>query len=158
MTAKKFNDLFRVSRCGYTGEDGFELSIPHKSVLPFVEMLTSKKENGVQLAKFVGLGARDTLRLEAGLCLYGHELTEEISPIEATLGWTISKRRKQEGGFLGFETIKKHIKEGVSKKRSGFIVEGPPAREGVEITNKEGLTVGVVTSGTHSPSLKKSIG
>lgn len=90
------------------------------------------------MAHWVGLGARDTLRLEAGLCLYGHELSEEISPIEAVLGWTISKRRKEQGGFLGYEVVKKHLLEGVKKKRSGFIVEGPPARDGVEILSKDG--------------------
>jgi len=85
------------------------------------------------VAKWVGLGARDTLRLEAGLCLYGHELEENISPIEAVLGWTISKRRKEELGFLGDKIVQKHLKEGVSKKRVGFMVEGAPAREGTEI-------------------------
>lgn len=158
LTPKKFGTEFRVSRCGYTGEDGFELSIPQQSVLPFVESLTEKKVDGVQAAKFIGLGARDTLRLEAGLCLYGHELTEQISPIEAMLAWTISKRRKQEGGFLGFETVKKHIDDGVLKKRSGFIVDGPPAREGTEVFTKDGKLVGTVTSGTHAPTLKKTIG
>jgi aminomethyltransferase len=128
-------------------------------VLPFVEALTSKKDaDGNQIGKFVGLGARDTLRLEAGLCLYGHELNEETSPIEAVLGWTISKRRKENGGFLGDAVVKKHLKEGVERKRVGFIVEGPPAREGVEIQTKNGEKVGVITSGTHSPTLKKSLG
>lgn len=96
--------------------------------------------------------------MEAGLCLYGHELDEHISPIEAVLGWTISKRRKEEGGFLGYQLVKKHLDEGVSKKRSGFYVDGPPAREGTEIYTKDGKLVGTVTSGTYSPSLKKTIG
>ena len=72
------------------------------------------------MAALVGLGARDSLRLEAGLCLYGHDLNEHISPVEASLLWTISKRRREEGGFLGYDTVKKHIDEGVSKKRVGF--------------------------------------
>jgi aminomethyltransferase len=153
------NDTIRVTRCGYTGEDGFEVSVPEKRILAFVEALQKEKDvSGEAVAKWVGLGARDTLRLEAGLCLYGHELNETISPIEAVLGWTISKRRKEHGGFLGFETVKKHIKEGVTKKRVGFIVDGPPARENVEIQTKDGKKVGVVSSGSPSPSLKLSIG
>lgn len=98
MTSKELkykNETIRVSRCGYTGEDGFEVSVPEKLVVHFCESLESHKDNGQQIAKWVGLGARDTLRLEAGLCLYGHELDETISPIEAALGWTISKRRKE---------------------------------------------------------------
>ena len=97
--------------------------------------------------------------MEAGLCLYGHELNEDTSPIEAVLGWTISKRRKEQGGFLGYETVKKHLEQGVKSKRSGFIVEGPPAREGTEIHTKDGKVVGKVTSGAPAPSLKnKPIG
>jgi len=79
----------------------------------------------------IGLGARDSLRLEAGLCLYGHDINESTSPIEAALAWTISKRRKEEGGYLGSDIVKKHIDDGVSKKRCGFIAEGKlPVREG----------------------------
>lgn len=131
----KFQDsIIRVSRCGYTGEDGFEVSVPEKQIFNFVTALeASKDSNGNAVAKWVGLGARDTLRLEAGLCLYGHELNEDISPIEAVLGWTISKRRKEQGGFLGYETVKKHLEQGVKSKRAGIIVEGPPARDGVEL-------------------------
>lgn len=98
------------------------------------------------------------MRLEAGLCLYGHELNDKINPIEAALAWTISKRRKEEGGYLGDELVKKQMKEGTKKKRVGFVVEGPPAREGVKVLDGEGKEVGYVTSGTHSPSLKQSIG
>ena len=152
-------EQIRVTRCGYTGEDGFEVSIPEGLILSFADIITNTKDNnGAQLAHWVGLGARDTLRLEAGLCLYGHELNEDISPIEAVLGWTISKRRKEQGGFLGYETVKKHLEQGVKKKRAGFIVDGPPARDGVEIHNKDGQIIGKVTSGAPSPSLKKSIG
>lgn len=137
MTSKELGfdgQTIRVSRCGYTGEDGFEVSVPEKSILNFVSALGDLKEsNGDKTAMWVGLGARDTLRLEAGLCLYGHELNEDISPIEAVLGWTISKRRKEHGGFLGFETVKKHLEQGVKKKRSGFITIGAPARDGAEI-------------------------
>jgi glycine cleavage system T protein len=99
MTSKVMKykgETIRVSRCGYTGEDGFEISVPEKLAVPFAQALeTGKDSKGTVLAKWVGLGARDTLRLEAGLCLYGHELNEDISPIDAVLGWTISKRRKE---------------------------------------------------------------
>lgn len=149
----------RVSRCGYTGEDGFEVSVPESLALPFAQDLRSKKnENGQDYALWVGLGARDTLRLEAGLCLYGHELNENISPIEAVLGWTISKRRKEQGGFLGYDRVKKELEHGVKQKRAGFITEGPPARDGAKIQTKDGKEVGYVTSGAPSPSLKKNIG
>lgn len=101
----------------------------------------------------IGLGARDSLRLEAGLCLYGHDINEYISPIEAALSWTISKRRKESGGYLGSDIVKSHIEKGVLKKRSGFIAEGKlPVREGAEIFNK-GTKIGVVTSGGPSPCL-----
>ena len=156
---KKEGTNLRVSRCGYTGEDGFEVSVPNQSVLPFVEHLRSKKDsNGNQIAKFIGLGARDSLRLEAGLCLYGHDLNEETSPVEGMLSWTISKRRKEKGGFIGYDRIKKDLTDGVSRKRTGFVVEGIPAREGAEIETESGITVGRVTSGGPSPSLKQNIG
>lgn len=118
------------------------------------ELLKIKNpENGSALNEMVGLGARDSLRLEAGLCLYGHDINEEVSPIEGALAWTISKRRKEEGGYLGFENVNKHIAEGVIKKRCGFIAAGKlPVREGAEIFNK-GTKVGVVCSGGPSPCL-----
>jgi aminomethyltransferase len=109
----------------------------------------------------IGLGARDSLRLEAGLCLYGHDINDEVSPIEAMLAWTISKRRKEQGGFLGYDTVLKHINDGVSKKRCGFVVtQGKlPVREGVELFNDKGEKVGAVTSGGPAPSLdNKGIG
>lgn len=149
-----------VSRCGYTGEDGFEVSVPNDSIEHFMESLLDKqRDDGEPYAKCVGLAARDSLRLEAGLCLYGHDLSEEVSPIEGMLAWTMSKRRRDEGGFLGYETVKRHIDEGVKTKRCGFIVEGKaPVREGAEIFTKEGVKVGNVTSGIPSPTLKKPIG
>ena len=85
-----------VSRCGYTGEDGFEISVPNNKIVAFMEALMSKKDkDGNRIAECAGLGARDSLRLEAGLCLYGHDISEEVSPIEAMLAWTISKRRRE---------------------------------------------------------------
>lgn len=148
-----------VSRCGYTGEDGFEISIPNSHIEAFMEKLwTVKGSEGEQLAQPVGLGARDSLRLEAGLCLYGHELNEDISPIEAMLAWTISKRRKESFGFLGDHIVKKHLAEGVTKKRCGFIGDKIPIREGTELFLEDGTKVGLVTSGTKGPSLNKAIG
>ena len=125
-----------VSRCGYTGEDGFEVSVPNEHIEMFMEALLepSNDSDGAQIAECVGLGARDSLRLEAGLCLYGHDISEETSPIEGMLLWTISKRRREEGGFLGYDVVKKHIEEGVSRKRCGFVVDGKvPVREGAEL-------------------------
>ena len=93
----------------------------------------TQEDGETPVAVPVGLGARDSLRLEAGLCLYGHELEEDISPIEAMLAWTISKRRKESFGFLGDHLVKKHIADGVSRKRCGFIADKVPIREGTEL-------------------------
>jgi aminomethyltransferase len=109
----------------------------------------------------VGLGARDSLRLEAGLCLYGHDLNETISPIEGTLAWTISKRRREQGGFLGYDVVKKQLESGVARKRVGFIAEGKlPPREGAELVTRcdKRTKVGVISSGAPSPSLGINIG
>ncbi|KAJ3262643.1 hypothetical protein HK103_000172 [Boothiomyces macroporosus] len=154
MTAKKLELAgipCYVSRCGYTGEDGFEISVPHEKVVELTETLLSHPD--VELA---GLGARDSLRLEAGLCLYGHDLNEEITPVEGALTWTIGQRRRKEGGFLGAEKILPQIKGGVSKRRIGLIVEGAPAREHTEIY-ADGKKIGEITSGCPSPTLKKNI-
>lgn len=119
------------------------------------------KEGGQAIAEMVGLGARDSLRLESGLCLYGHDLNETISPIEGTLAWTISKRRKEQGGFLGYDVVKKQIDTGVSRKRVGFIGEGKlPAREGAELVTRDAARtkVGIVCSGAPGPSFGHNIG
>lgn len=152
-----------VSRCGYTGEDGFEVSLPNNIVVPFMDAVFAVKDQGEQLARPVGLGARDSLRLEAGLCLYGHELKEDISPVKAMLSWTISKRRKEELGFLGSSMVKQHLTEGVSRKRCGFVGDKVPIREKTELflPNADGSAgeyVGRVTSGMVTPSLGKAIG
>jgi len=149
-----------VSRCGYTGEDGFEVSVANADIEAFMEGLWKIKDatTGEQIAYPVGLGARDSLRLEAGLCLYGHELTETISPIEAMLAWTISKRRKESLGFLGDHLVKEHMDQGVTTKRCGFIGDKVPIREGTELFSKEGQRVGTVTSGTKGPSVGKAVG
>lgn len=142
-----------VSRSGYTGEDGFEISVPADKASVVAEALLRSGE-----AQPAGLGARDVLRLEAGLCLYGHDMDDNISPVEAGLTWTISPKRRTEGGFIGAEHILKQLQMGVGKVRVGLEgLSGPPAREGAEIANSEGQVVGRVCSGTHSPVLDKTI-
>lgn len=156
MNIKGVNGSCRVTRCGYTGEDGFEISVPTESVVQFSEALA--KEPEVMLA---GLGPRDTLRLEAGLNLMGHDMTPDITPIEAGLAWSVGKRRREEGGFPGAEVILKQLKEGVSRTRIGFVIEGKPtARENYAIYDADGTTqIGYVTSGSLSPTLEtKTIG
>jgi len=144
-----------VSRCGYTGEDGFEISIPKAETARIWNALLATEDVKVLPA---ALGVRDSLRLEAGLCLYGHDLNESITPIEATLAWLISKRRREAGGFPGAEVIQRQLKEGTTRKRVGLnILSGAPAREDAVVQDLEGNKVGVVTSGTHSPVLKRAI-
>ncbi|KYR02298.1 aminomethyltransferase [Tieghemostelium lacteum] len=147
-----------VTRCGYTGEDGFEISVHSNQAQKLAEILlscTTPKEQGILPA---GLGARDSLRLEAGLCLYGHDLNEDITPIEGTLAWLIGKRRREQGGFPGANIILPQIKDGVSKKRVGVLIQGPPAREGTQIIDPiTKQPIGNVTSGTLSPMTKDSI-
>ncbi|XP_063448466.1 aminomethyltransferase, mitochondrial-like isoform X1 [Mytilus trossulus] len=145
----------RVTRCGYTGEDGVEISVPSdKSVELAIRLMNSKAGN----VKLIGLGARDSLRLEAGLCLYGNDITETTSPVEATLMWTIGKRRRQDADFPGAEVILEQIKQKPTRKRIGIISEGPPARGGTKIYNESGTTqIGELTSGCPSPSLKKNV-
>ncbi|KAJ3111024.1 Aminomethyltransferase, mitochondrial [Phlyctochytrium bullatum] len=155
-----------VSRCGYTGEDGFEISLGHEESKNLCEILMQSAE-----VKLAGLGARDSLRLEAGLCLYGHDIDDSTTPVEASLAWTIAKRRRAEGGFLGSETILPLLQKGanVPRRRVGFIVEGAPARgmlkrqmfltnlEGAIIKSPSGEDIGVVTSGCPSPVLKTNV-
>jgi len=142
----------QVSRSGYTGEDGFEISIPTANIEHMCDLLLSHDES-----KLAGLGARDALRLEAGLCLYGHELDETTSPVEADLMWTVGKR-KLKGGFPGFDVVKRQLMEGVTRQRIGLVGEKAPFRDGAEVYNEEGRKVGVVVSGSFSPCLKKPIG
>ena len=141
-----------ITRSGYTGEDGFEISIPNTNVENFIKLLSDKG------AKPIGLGARDTLRLEAGLCLYGHELNQKINPIQANLKWAISKRRREEGGFKGWENIKKDLQNGVSKIRIGVKPSGRIiAREGTKIFSSSNEEIGVITSGTFGPSVNSPV-
>lgn len=143
-----------VTRCGYTGEDGFEISVPADKALQLFETLIDRDD-----VRPVGLGARDSLRLEAGLCLYGNDIDDTTSPVEAGLTWTIGKRRREEGGFLGAETILKHINEGTTRRRMAFVMaKGAPARGGEALLSESGEAVGKVTSGGFSPSLGVAIG
>ncbi|KAF2726712.1 glycine cleavage system T protein [Polyplosphaeria fusca] len=148
-----------VSRGGYTGEDGFEISIPPYATDAIAEYMLDSAKDELRLA---GLGARDTLRLEAGMCLYGHDLDDSTTPVEAALSWIIGKDRRANGGFHGDSVILQQLKKkseggGVSRRRVGFIIEGAPAREGAEIVDEAGEKIGTITSGCPSPALKKNI-
>ena len=137
-----------ITRSGYTGEDGFEISIPND----FVDKLTRELIN--KGSKLIGLGARDTLRLEAGLCLYGHDLDKDKTPVEANLKWAISKERISKGDFIGSDIIIKQLNNGVSKIRVGIKPEGRIiAREKTKIFNQSDVHIGEITSGTFGPSV-----
>ena len=137
-----------ITRSGYTGEDGFEISLPNEHAEKFTKNLIEKG------AKLIGLGARDTLRLEAGLCLYGHELSKDKTPVEANLKWAISKKRVSKGNFIGSDIINKQLTNGVSKIRVGIKPEGKViAREKTKIFNQSDLHIGEITSGTFGPSV-----
>ena len=155
MTGNNFSydgeNLF-ITRSGYTGEDGFEISIPNKKVEKLIDFLISKD------VKPIGLGARDTLRLEAGLCLYGHDLNENINPVEANLKWAIAKKRKEVGGFNGWDKIKNLLNNGSEKIRVGIKPEGKIiARENTKIFSSDGEQIGFVTSGTFGPSVNAPV-
>ncbi|MDE0705438.1 MAG: glycine cleavage system aminomethyltransferase GcvT [Rhodospirillaceae bacterium] len=140
---------FWISRSGYTGEDGFEISVPASHATALAEALLDSDE--VALA---GLGARDSLRLEAGLCLYGHDIDLTTTPVEAGLSWSIGKRRRAEGGFVGAGTILDQLRNGPARRRIGLRLEGrAPAREGAEICDAGGAPVGRVTSGGFGPTV-----
>ena len=151
-TFKYLDEDIYITRSGYTGEDGFEISIKNKNTEIFVEKLINEG------AKLIGLGARDTLRLEAGLCLYGHDMDINKSPVEANLKWAISKNRIREGGFIGFEKIKSQIEKGVSKVRVGIKPEGKIiAREKTSIFSEDDKNIGEITSGTFGPSVQAPV-
>jgi aminomethyltransferase len=142
-----------ITRSGYTGEDGYEISLPASQIDAFANDLLDDER-----VKLAGLGARDSLRLEAGLCLYGHDIDESTSPVEAGLAWSIGKRRRIGGGFAGAERILRELRDGPARKRIGLLLEGrQPAREGAQITTTDGEIVGVVTSGSFAPSLERCI-
>jgi aminomethyltransferase len=138
-----------VSRSGYTGEDGFEISVPADHALELAQRMLAQE--GVEA---IGLGARDSLRLEAGLCLYGHDIDATTSPIEAGLAWSIGKRRREEGGFPGARRIQDELRHGPKRRRVGIKPDGrAPAREGTAILGLSGEGLGVVTSGGFGPSV-----
>jgi aminomethyltransferase len=139
-----------VSRSGYTGEDGFEISVKAEEAERLWKAFLADAR-----VKPIGLGARDSLRLEAGLCLYGHDIDTTTSPVEAGLQWSIQKRRREEGGFVGAGRVRRELREGPARKRVGLLPEGrAPAREGTEIVDpNSGRVVGKVTSGGFGPSL-----
>uniref|UniRef100_A0A9J8A7Z4 Aminomethyltransferase, mitochondrial n=1 Tax=Cyprinus carpio carpio TaxID=630221 RepID=A0A9J8A7Z4_CYPCA len=153
----------RVTRCGYTGEDGveisisnecclFKISVPSGDVVSLTEKLLADSE-----VKLAGLGARDSLRLEAGLCLYGNDIDETTTPVEASLVWTIGKRRRQAQDFLGADIIVPQIKAKTQRKRVGLISTGPPVRQHTPILSSDGRVIGEVTSGCPSPCLKQNV-
>jgi aminomethyltransferase len=142
-----------ISRSGYTGEDGFEISVPARDVTRIAELLCAQAE-----VKPIGLGARDSLRLEAGLPLYGHDLDHSTTPVEAGLTFALAKRRRAEGGFPGWHRLAKELADGPIRKRVGLLIEGrQPVREGAMVVDGEGNEVGKVTSGGFSPCLEAPI-
>lgn len=137
-----------ATRSGYTGEDGFELPLPNEHAVAIWDELLSDER-----IEAIGLGARDSLRLEAGLCLYGHDIDETTSPVEARLTWSIQKRRREGGGFPGAARIQHEIANGPSRKRVGIKPEGrTPARQGTVIQDTASNDIGVVTSGGFGPT------
>jgi aminomethyltransferase len=152
MTGRPLNvggtDCF-VTRSGYTGEDGFEISVPGDALDNVARKLLGDME-----VKPIGLGARDSLRMEAGLCLYGNDITETTTPVEASLVWAIQKRRREQGGFPGAGIVQRQLAEGPTRKRVGILPEGKaPARAHTEIANEHGEVVGEVTSGGFGPTV-----
>jgi len=146
-----------VSCSGYTGEDGYEVSVPNDHAEAFANALLAFDE-----VEWIGLGARDSLRLEAGLCLYGHDIDTTTTPIEASLNWAIQKVRRLEGeraaGFTGADIILPQFTNKPARKRVGFLVDGrAPVREGAEIVDEAGNVQGTVTSGGFSPTLSQPI-
>jgi aminomethyltransferase len=142
-----------ISRSGYTGEDGFEISVAAARVAEVADLLLQQEE-----VKPIGLGARDSLRLEAGLPLYGHDLDETVTPVEAGLEFALSKRRREQGGYPGWERIVRELENGAIRRRVGLAVEGrQPVREGAAVVDADGDEVGKVTSGGFSPMLEAPI-
>ncbi|NQV55854.1 MAG: glycine cleavage system aminomethyltransferase GcvT [Rhodospirillales bacterium] len=142
-----------ISRSGYTGEDGFEISVPGAGAEEAARLLLSEDEVAP-----AGLGARDSLRLEAGLCLYGHDIDIATNPVEAGLSWSIGKRRREEGGFPGAEIILDQLKNGPARRRVGLKLQGrAPAREGADIVAGAGEVIGKLTSGGFGPTINCAI-
>jgi len=146
--------FIHVSRSGYTGEDGFEISVKHDDVLALTEALLTHPD-----VEMIGLGARDSLRMEAGLCLYGHELSESVSPVEAGLIRSIPKhRRSANAGYLGAVRVASDLADKTTKRLIGILPDGAdPARKGTEIQDGKGNTIGVITSGGFGPTVARPI-
>jgi aminomethyltransferase len=160
MTARRVDilgaDCF-VTRSGYTGEDGFEISVPADRADAVARRLIAEDEVAP-----IGLGARDSLRLEAGLCLYGHDIDTDTTPVEARLVWAIGKARRQGGeremGYPGAEIVEQQITDGPARRRVGLLPEGrAPVREGAELQDGAGKTVGHVTSGGFGPTMEAPV-
>ncbi|MEH6828497.1 glycine cleavage T C-terminal barrel domain-containing protein, partial [Parasphingorhabdus sp.] len=142
-----------ISRSGYTGEDGFEISVPADQAVALANALTAMDE-----VRPIGLGARDSLRLEAGLPLYGHDMNPDILPVEANLNFALSKARREESNFAGAEQVLAQYPDKAAKKRIGLFVDGrQPIREGAAVIDDTGATIGTVTSGGFSPTLQRPI-
>ncbi len=142
-----------ISRSGYTGEDGFEISVPAEHAVTLAAALTELEE-----VRPIGLGARDSLRLEAGLPLYGHDMNADILPVEANLNFALSKARREEGNFAGADRVLAQYPDKAAKKRIGLFVDGrQPVREGATVVDDAGETIGTVTSGGFSPTLQRPI-
>ena len=140
--------LCRISRLGYTGEDGFEISIPSEHVERITRLFLKHPD-----LEPAGLGARDSLRLEAGLCLYGNDIDNDTSPVEANLVWAMQKARREGGGFPGANRIQRELAEGPSRRLVGIKPEGrAPARRGVEVADEAGNIIGSITSGGFGPT------
>lgn len=149
-----WNDIpLGISRSGYTGEDGFEISVPAEHAVALAAALTELEE-----VRPIGLGARDSLRLEAGLPLYGHDMNADILPVEANLSFALSKARREEGNFAGAERVLAQYPDKAAKQRVGLFVDGrQPIREGAAVVDGSGSTIGSVTSGGFSPTLQRPI-
>ena len=146
-----------ATRSGYTGEDGFEISVPADKAEQLARALLAQPE-----VKPIGLGARDTLRLEAGLCLYGHDIDTTTTPVEASLTWAIQKVRRaggdRAGGYPGAAVIDTHFAQGTQRKRVGLIsTERMPVREGARVVTEDGTDIGVVTSGSIGPTVNQPV-
>jgi aminomethyltransferase len=150
---RAFGQPLWISRSGYTGEDGFEISVPAIAAQTLADWLVADER-----VKPIGLGARDSLRLEAGLPLYGHDLDRSTTPVMAGLNFAINKRRRAEGGFAGAMRILAELENGPPQKRAGFDIDGrQPVREGALVLDGEGNEVGRISSGGFSPSLQRPI-
>jgi len=152
MTALEPQDDWFVSRTGYTGEDGFEIAMPEADCADFAKKLLADER-----VQWIGLGARDSLRLEAGLPLYGQDLGEDITPHEAGLLWAIPKQLRTGGPFIGADALSRRIDEGRSRMRVGLRPEGRPVRGGAELQDSQGNHIGIVTSGGFGPTVEGPI-